>query len=47
MNLFLDIQNKRNEKLDNISNKYFNNLHEQVKLYQLKLHEGEKRVNPP
>lgn len=33
MHLFLDTQNERNEKLNNIlSNKYFNNLHEQVKL---------------
>lgn len=32
MHLFLDTQNERNEKLNNISNKQFNNLHEQVKL---------------
>lgn len=32
MHLFLDTQNERTEKLNNISNKYFNNLHEQVKL---------------
>lgn len=32
MHLFLDTQNERNEKFNNISNEYFNNLHEQVKL---------------
>lgn len=32
MHLFLDTQNERNEKLNIISNKHFNNLHEQVKL---------------
>lgn len=32
MHLFLDTQNERNEKLNNISNKHFNNLHEQVKI---------------